>query len=271
MRRLLLWTLVLLACAAPQALGQTCTLTLSALSFGTYTGAQLNGTATGRVSCSGAWNIPFDEGNGAGATLTVRKMTGPSGSTLNYQLFTNSARTINWGNTTGNEASGTGSTTVTIYGQVSAAQYATPGTYTDTISSATTTMAVSTTVQATCTVSATPLAFGTYSGASLNATSTISSTCTNTTAYNIGLSAGTATGATVTNRKMTGPSSSVLGYKLFSDSGRTINWGNTIGTNTVSRTGTGAAQSLTVYGQIPASQYVVPGSYADTVTVTLTY
>jgi spore coat protein U-like protein len=271
MRRLLLWTVVLLAFAAPQALGQTCTLSLSALSFGTYTGPQLNGTATGKVTCAGAWDIPFNQGTGVGATQTIRKMTGTGGATLNYQLFTDAARTINWSNTTGNEASGTGNATVTIYGQIAAAQYATPGTYTDTISSATTTMPVSTTVQANCTVSAAPLTFGTYSGTQLSATSTISTTCTNTTAYNVGLSAGTATGATVTTRKMTGPSSSVLSYKLSSDSGNTINWGNTIGTNTVSRTGTGAVQSLTVYGQVSAGQYVAPGSYSDTITVTLTY
>jgi len=89
--------------------------------------------------------------------------------------------------------------------------------------------------------------------------------------YNVGLSAGLATGATVTNRSMTGPASALLGYKLFSDSGRTINWGNTVGINTVAGVGNGASQSLTVYGQIPAGQFVRPGSYADTITATVTY
>ena len=53
-------------------------------------------------------------------------------------------------------------------------------------------------------------------------------TCTNTTTFNIGLNAGTATGATVTTRKMTGPASATLNYKLFRDSARTQNWGNTV-------------------------------------------
>jgi len=75
----------------------------------------------------------------------------------------------------------------------------------------------------------------------------------------------------VTNRSMTGPSSSHLAYKLFSNSGHTTNWGNTVGTDTVAGTGTGAAQSLTVYGQITAAQFVRPGSYTDTVTATITY
>jgi len=44
-----------------------------------------------------------------------------------------------------------------------------------------------------------------------------------------------------------------------------------VGTDTVAGTGTGALQSLTVYGQLPANQKVLPGSYSDTITVTITY
>lgn len=136
---------------------------------------------------------------------------------------------------------------------------------------ATTTFAVTATVQATCLVSASGLAFGVYTGALTSSTSTVSVTCTQSTAYNVGLSAGLATGATVTTRKMTGPSSNVLSYSLFSNSGQTVNWGQTVGTDTVTGTGTGSVQALTVYGQIPAGQYVAPGSYSDTITATITY
>jgi len=135
----------------------------------------------------------------------------------------------------------------------------------------TTTFGVSATVQATCLVSATPLAFGTYTGISANSTSTVSVTCTNTTPYNVSLSAGLATGATVTTRKMTGPASALLTYAMFTDAARTLNWGGTIGTDTVPGTGNGAAQAITVYGQVPAGQYVAPGAYADTITATVTY
>lgn len=270
-RFVLMALLFFVACGVQQALGQACTLTISALNFGTYTSTLLNGTATGKVTCAGGWDIPFGTGNGAGATETVRVMTGTGGATLNYLLFTDAARTANWGNTTGNELTGTGNTNITVYGQIPTAQYPTPGTYTDTMTSATTSFAVTSTVQAYCTVSATSLAFGTYAGALLNSTSTITATCTNTTPYKIGLNAGTATGATVTNRSMTGPGAALLHYSLFSDSGHTTNWGNTLGVDTVSKTGSGTAQALTVYGQVPAGQYVTPGSYADTITVTLTY
>jgi spore coat protein U-like protein len=198
-------------------------------------------------------------------------MTGPAGATLNYQLFIDAARTTNWGNTTGNELTGTGNTNVTVYGQIAAGQFIAPGTYTDTITSATTSFTVTAVVQATCTIVANPLAFGTYSGLLINATSTLSVTCTKTTTYNVGLSAGIATGATVTNRSMTGPSSALLGYKLFSNSGLTTNWGNTVGTNTLAGIGNGALQPLSVYGQVPAGQYVRPGSYIDTITATITY
>src|ERR1700719_190873 len=89
----------------------------------------------------------------------------------------------------------------------------------------TTTFGISATVQATCLVSATPMGLGTYTGAVANSTSAGSGTCTNTTPYNLGLSAGLATGATVTPRQMTGPASALLGYALFSDASRTVNWG----------------------------------------------
>jgi spore coat protein U-like protein len=136
----------------------------------------------------------------------------------------------------------------------------------------TTTFAVTATVQATCLVSATPMTFGTYTGVQLaSTTSTVSVTCTNTTPYNVGLNAGVAAGATVTARSMTGPGSALLGYSLFSDSARTVNWGQTIGTDTVTGAGNGAAQAITVYGQVAAAQYVAPGAYTDTITATVTY
>jgi len=246
-------------------------LSITTLSFGTYNATLLNGTATGKVTCAGAWDIPFNAGTGAGATETIRKMTGPGGATLNYQLFLDSTRTTNWGNTSGNELTGTGNANITVYGQIPAGQFVAQGTYTDTISTATTTFTVTVLIQAACTISANPLNFGNYSGSLVDATSIISIACTKAATYSVGLNAGLATGATVTNRSMTGPGAELLSYELFSNSGYTANWGNTVGTDTVAGTGSGAAQSLTVYGQIPAGRLPTPGSYADTITATITY
>jgi spore coat protein U-like protein len=277
MRRLAVGMLSLLVWSAAPAAQAACTLSFSALNFGTYTGLLETGANTGTVNCDNGttYTISLNAGAGAGATETLRKMTGPVGATLNYQIFQDAARTVNWGNTDGvDNVSGTGTggaQKINVYSQVVAGQLVKPGTYTDTISTATTSFTVTAIVQATCILSTTPLAFGTYAGVLSNSTSTLTMTCTNSTTYNVGLSAGAATGATVTNRSMTGPVSALLGYKLFSNSGRTTNWGNTVGTDTVAGSGSGIAQPLTVYGQIPAGQYVRPGSYGDTIVATITY
>jgi spore coat protein U-like protein len=133
---------------------------------------------------------------------------------------------------------------------------------------------VTMTLQAECKLtSASDLAFGT-SGviqAAVNATSAIGVQCTNTTPYNVGLSAGAGSGATVALRKMTSAGSATINYQLFRDTARTQTWGDVVGTNTASATGNGAVQTLTVYGTVPAQTTPAAGSYTDTVQVTVTY
>lgn len=138
---------------------------------------------------------------------------------------------------------------------------------------ATTTFSVTATVLQVCAVSASTLAFGNYdptSATPTDGTTTVSVTCTNGTAYTIGLNAGTGSGATVASRKMTA-SSNLLNYTLYQDNLRATVWGNTVSTDTVAGTGSGAAIPHTVYGRIPAQQTAPTGSYSDTVTVTVTY
>jgi spore coat protein U-like protein len=134
---------------------------------------------------------------------------------------------------------------------------------------ATTTFGVSATVLKDCVVSATALGFGNYTGAVNSAQSAVTVTCTNSTTYTVGLDAGLG-GGTVSTRQMQNGTTK-LNYGLFSNATWTTNWGNTSATNWVSGTGNGAGQVLNVYGQIPASQYVTPGSYTDTIAVTVTY
>jgi len=134
------------------------------------------------------------------------------------------------------------------------------------VQTATTTFQVTATVQATCTISATTMGFGTYTGVVAPSTSTITTTCTNTTPYTVGLSAGLGTLATVTARSMTGPASAQLNYGLYSDSAHSVNFATT-----ANITGNGSGQAITVYGQIPVGQYVAPGTYTDTITATVTY
>ncbi|HUB48625.1 MAG TPA: spore coat U domain-containing protein [Acetobacteraceae bacterium] len=146
-----------------------------------------------------------------------------------------------------------------------------PVTPVEAATTANTTFQVTATVLSTCLISASNLGFGNYSGAAATGTATITVTCTNTSPYNVGLNAGTASGATVTSRKMVGPGGATLAYQLTQDSAHVVNWGQTVGTDTVAGTGNGSAQTLTVYGQVAAGQYVAPGAYSDTITATITY
>jgi spore coat protein U-like protein len=288
-RRLALACLLLLACGSQPgaAAPASCTVSATSINFGNYSGSvvTMDGTITVKCTKGDAYDVALNAGTTTGATVSNRSMTN-LGVNLSYGLYSNASYTSNWGNSTATgwvTGVGTGADqTLTVYGQIAANQYVTPETsaYSDTITvtvsgpdftTKTTTFPVEAMVVASCTISAAPLAFGTYSGAVNNSTSTISVTCTKSTAFNVGLNAGTASGATVTNRSMTGPDSALLDYSLYSNSGHSANWGNTIGSNTVAGTGSGALQSLPVYGQIPAGQYPVPGNYSDTITATITY
>jgi spore coat protein U-like protein len=135
----------------------------------------------------------------------------------------------------------------------------------------TTTFQVTTNVNATCAIQAADLVFPNYTVVQVDGQSVIQVVCTNTSNWAIGLDAGTFPGATVTTRAMTGPATSSLNYLLFSDPARTINWGNTAGTDTVSGVGNGAVEIVNVYGRIPASQTPAVGGYADTITATVTF
>lgn len=130
---------------------------------------------------------------------------------------------------------------------------------------------------ASCTVTATALSFGIYkpiSGSYKNSSGTINVKCTSFTGtMTIALSAGLNSGGNFSNRRMNA-GGNYLGYQLYTNSARTMVWGDgTGGTSVVSKTCSGSCtRTPTVYGQIPASQTTaVPGVYSDTTTVTVTY
>jgi spore coat protein U-like protein len=132
---------------------------------------------------------------------------------------------------------------------------------------------VAMTLQAECRIaSTTDLLFGTIGVISnpVTANSTIGVQCTNATPYNVGLDQGLGTGATVTNRLLTS-GGATLSYGLYRDTGYSQNWGQTVGTDTVSGTGSGGVQNLTVYGRVPSQATPAPGTYTDTIHVTITY
>jgi spore coat protein U-like protein len=127
-------------------------------------------------------------------------------------------------------------------------------------------------VKQACTVTALPLDFGTLNGflnANLDATTTVSVTCLSGTAYQIGLDNGS--NALGTTRRMAGGTAEYITYELYRDSGRTTRWGNSPLVDTMNSTGNGVAQTYTVYGRAAPQSTPSPGSYQDTITVSVYY
>ena len=120
------------------------------------------------------------------------------------------------------------------------------------------------------TTAATDVDFGTHARsttAQQTATGTLTVNCTDGTPYNIGLDNGSNFSGT---RRMSDGGTNYLGYGLFRDSAHSLAWGTTIGTNTLTGTGTAANQVISVYGQTVDTN-APAGSYSDIVTATVTY
>ena len=136
----------------------------------------------------------------------------------------------------------------------------------------TATIAVSTSVQTTCTFTNGTLTFGQYQNLALTATGTFGVTCTNNADYVIALNAGAGTGATFATRYMMNGTYK-LGYNIYTTAGDSTVWGDGTGsTATVSGVGTGpTAQTISVYGAIPAGEAAISGPYTDSIIATVTY
>lgn len=140
----------------------------------------------------------------------------------------------------------------------------------------TTTFTATATVTDSCAVSATNLAFGSFSvvdNADVDATSSVTVTCSNGSAYEVALDDGLYSElGTVATRRMNDGGTNYLSYQMYDDALRSSIWGETTLVDVVAGTGDGADQVLTVYGRVPSGQQsVASGSYTDTVTVTVTF
>ena len=141
------------------------------------------------------------------------------------------------------------------------------------------TLSVTATVGTTCTIVGGTLDFGAYDPFSATpdaATGTITITCTDGAAVWVGLDKGLNGGGTSRKLKLAA-GTDLLNYELYSEATKTDVWG--VGDPAVNttdfglgRTGTGAADALTVYGTITAGQTGADaGNYADTVTATVNF
>jgi spore coat protein U-like protein len=162
-----------------------------------------------------------------------------------------------------------------LIGAITAAALMAAGPAPSFASTATGTLPVFVQVVNTCSVLKANMNFGQVNGQTVSqqadVTGFIFVECTNATAYDVGLDQGLYGDGTVTGRAMSDGSGDLINYSLFSDPAETQNWGDTVGTDTESGTGSGSLQKLIVFGQIPSQNLSVIGNYSDTVGVTITY
>ncbi|MFN3944103.1 MAG: spore coat U domain-containing protein [Allosphingosinicella sp.] len=140
----LLLALAPLAALAPSP-AAACTVSASGVAFGDYSFSDpgpTDGVGTINLGChpSASPVISIDAG-GSGSFAPRRMQNGVH--RLNYNLFTNVARTIVWGNGSGGSSTfrppsgtvtgGVRHFTVPVYGRIPAGQNAAAGTYSDTL------------------------------------------------------------------------------------------------------------------------------------------
>lgn len=106
-----------------------------------------------------------------------------------------------------------------------------------------------------------------------DATTSLNIRCTNGNPYRISLSAGSS--GNLLARRMQrsgGAGAATVDYQLYTTAARTTVWGDgTAGTGTATGTGTGQPQAVTVFGRVPAQSTPPPGTYRDTIIVTIAF
>lgn len=310
------WLLVvpLLCILSLEAAAQApCTyeVTSATLDFGAANGditSPIDITGTISVTCSqllsGVVNrrvcLSLPAGTG-GVTIADRRMR--SGENfIEYQLYSNPARTVVWGELGGavaidftNLTLGTPQTrVVTIHARVFGGQAGKNiGSYLSSLSgvgrwqnyllvlapncssvtgNATTLSSITPMlfVAPQCTILAADLDFGTIVGLDGHGAATnLSVTCSASAPYEIALDGGSAGGGISHRRMRQGPDA--IDYQLYLDSGHTQLWGDGMTGSPYSGTGNGVAQSVPVHGWIPPQGPKPAGTYTDIITATVTY
>ncbi len=290
------------------ALAQHCTVTMPTIAFGNVNvlaGTPVYTTSTVSVTCSGgssaAQRVCISIGAGSASDSTSRQLAGPSSNLARYDLYSNSAHTQLWGSwQTGYDVAGVQldvpkNTTqnLTVYASFFGSQQPlVAGLYTATFAAnpflqygdlgttscptgsktASASSSAAATVVASCGVSATNLNFGTIGllTGTTDAQGTLTVQCSATLPYTVSLDGGQSGATNPTQRKMAFGGASVF-YGLYRDAARSLPWGSTAGINTAAGTGNGLPQNLTVYGRIAPQTTPMPGTFTDTIVVTVSY
>jgi spore coat protein U-like protein len=274
----------------------SCSASSTGLTFPNYDllgQAQQTGTGTITVQCTGTGtdtiHVALSAGNSGSGTCTTRKME-LSSSALTYNIYQDSALSTVWCSGSAKRlavsitfpsktTAETVNQNVTMYAEVTAGQSVAPGTYTDTPTatvywtggnSTASNVAVQDYAPSACSVSVSALGFGNYTGAVIQAQTTVTATCSLTSPYTIALGGGSYLNGV--QRRMGDTLGDYIPYALYSNSTRTTAWGDgsALGA-TVAGTGTGVAQNYPVYGSTGAQSATPPGNYADSVVVTVSY
>jgi spore coat protein U-like protein len=118
---------------------KSCSISATNLNFADYNQVQLDGQSQIHLTCTDGtpWNVGLDGGSFPGALTSRRSMSGPGPSQLDYQLYSDPARTVVWGNNVGSDTvPGTANgfpQTLNVYGRIPAGQRVRNGGYVDTI------------------------------------------------------------------------------------------------------------------------------------------
>lgn len=142
-------------------------------------------------------------------------------------------------------------------------------------------LTVQITITGSCTINAATLNFGSVSGTTLASTlqsgsTTVSVTCTNGSPYSIAMDSGA--NVSGSQRRMAN-AGNFIDYDLYTDSAHINPWTTATSSTTCTTTngcflgtGNGSAQTINVYGTVPATGTAPStGTYADTVVMTITY
>ena len=130
-------------------------------------------------------------------------------------------------------------------------------------------LSVSVTITASCAVTNGTLSFGSNAASALSAIIDASGSflvnCTTNAPYSVTLGNGANFSS---GRRMSDGGTNYVNYDIYTSAARTTSWS---GATAVTGTGSGADQTINVYGRIPSGQSVPTGSYSDTVGITVTY
>lgn len=121
---------------------KACVVSTSNLAFGNYdptAATPTDASSAITVTCTPgtSFTVGLNAGTTSGATVSTRKMASGS-NRLNYALYSDAARTTNWGNTPGNDTPAASTavsspSVLNVYGRIAAQQSVPVGSYTDTV------------------------------------------------------------------------------------------------------------------------------------------